>query len=204
MDIEQSTLIWITRLVFFAITFLMAVGVWHFMRRERLITLPPQPEYQPPKHINLPEKDIVLSVMAKPGRILNNLKLLKAMHELGFHFAENHVFEYLLPNSEDVAFSVINIRPPHTFHADPEKLQPTNGLVAIMQLPVADGDNQVQYFHLLLSVLSDLCSSLDADLCDIHKNLMINRKLYEIQKDIETFEQSYTALIQNDYQRNHV
>lgn len=203
MDIEASTLIWIVRLAFLAIALLITVGVWHFMRRERLITVAPVPEYHPPKHIDLPEKNIALAVMAKPGRVFDNLKLFKAMHELGFHFAENNVFEYLLPNGHDIAFSIINMRSPNTFNPNPEQMSPTNGLAAIMQLPIGDGDNQSQYFHLLLSVIDELRANLDADLCDINRNLMKNKKLYEMQKDVERFEQSYAALIQNDYQRNN-
>lgn len=204
MDIEQSTLIWITRLAFLAIALLITFGVWRYVRRERLVNVAKQPEYQPPKHIELPEKNIVLLITAKPGRIFDNLKLFKTMHELGFQFSENHIFEYLLPNSNDIAFSVINGRPPNTFHSEPDKMLPTGVLIAIMQLPVADGDHQVNHFHRLLSVLDELCTSLDADLCDVHKNLIKNKKLYEMQKEIETFEQSYTALIQNDYRQSHL
>lgn len=204
MDIEQSTLIWITRLAFLAIALLITFGVWRYVRRERLVNVAKQPEYQPPKHIELPEKNIVLLITAKPGRIFDNLKIFKTMHELGFHFSENHIFEYLLPNSNDIAFSVINGRAPNTFHSEPDKMPPTGALIAIMQLPIGDGDNQVKHFHLLLSVLDELCTSLDADLCDVHKNLIKNKKLYEMQKEIETFEQSYTALIQNDYRQSHL
>ncbi len=204
MDIEQSTLIWILRLAFLAMALLMTFGVWRFMRRERLVSVLPKSEYQPPKHIKLPEKNIILLISAKPGRILDNIKLFKAMHELGFQFAEtNHVFEYVVPNTQDIAFSIINGRPPNTFESDPKKMSPTSTLIAVMQLPVGDGDNQVQYFHLLRSVLDELCNKLDADLCDIHKNLIKDKKFYEMQKEIETFEQSYTALIQNDYRQKH-
>ncbi|MGY0400222.1 MAG: cell division protein ZipA C-terminal FtsZ-binding domain-containing protein, partial [Ostreibacterium sp.] len=102
-----------------------------------------------------------------------------------------------------IAFSVINACSPNTFHPNPERMRPTNGLIAIMQLPVADGDHQAEYFHLLLSILDELRTNLDADLCDIKRNLIKNKKLYEMQKDIESFEQSCVALIQNDYQRHH-
>lgn len=203
MDIEQSTLIWIARLVFVAIALLLSLGIWHIMRRERWIAVPTQPDYQPPKHIKLPEKNIGLTVMAKPGRVLDNLKLFKVMHELGFQFADNCIFEYLVPDSKHIAFSVINIRPPNTFVPNPEEMPPTNGLIAIMQLPVADGDNQTEYFHLLLSVLDELRTNLDAELCDVNRQLMKNKTLYQMQKEVESFEQSYAALIQNDYQRSH-
>ncbi len=204
MDIEQSTLIWITRLAFFAVALLMTLGVWHFMRRERLVNLPKQPTYEPPQHIKLPEKDIIFLIAAKPGRIFDNLQVFKTMHQLGFQFGRNHVFEYVLPNSNDIAFSIINGRSPNTFAADPKKMSPTSVLIAVMQLPVGDGDSQVQYFHLLRSVLDEVCTSLGADLCDVYKNLVNDKRLYDMQKEIEDFEQKYTALIQNDYRQKHI
>ncbi len=203
MDIEHSTLIWIMRLAFFAIALLLTLGVWRFMRRERLVTIPKKPEYQPPQHIQLPEKNIIFLVAAKPGRILDNFKIFKAMHELGFQFSDSHIFEYVLPNSKDIAFSIINGRPPNTFDSDPKTMHPTSVLIAVMQLPIGDGDHQVQHFHLLRSVLTELCAKLNADLCDVHKNLMKDKKFFEIQKEIETFEQRYTSLIQNDYRQQH-
>ena len=202
MDIDLSTLIWIVRLVFLTIAILATISVWNLMRRERFISVPSTPSYRPPQHIDLPEKNVVFAVMAKPGRVFDNSKLFKTMHELGFQFSENHIFEYFIPDSKNIAFSVINMRTPNAF-PDPESMRPTNGLVAIMQLPIGDGDNQVKYFHLLLSVLDEIQENLEAELCDLNRNLMKNKKLYEIQKDIENFEQSYAALIQNDYQRNH-
>ncbi len=190
------------RLAFFAIALLITWGIWRFMRRERLVAVPQAPEYEPPKHIRLPEKNVVLLLCAKPGRILDNLKIFKTMHELNFQFSENNVFEYVLPN-KDIAFSIINGRPPNTFSSDPKTMPPTSVLIAVMQLPIGDGDNQVQHFLLLRSVLDEACAQLDADLCDIHKNLMNDKKFFALQKEVETFEQSYTALIQNDYRQHH-
>lgn len=200
MDIEQITLIWIARVVFAVIAALIGYGVWRFMRRERVTIIPARQTYQPPTHIELPEKIIALSIMAKPGRVFDTMRLFKVMHELGFHYADNEVFEYFVPDSKDIAFSIINIRSPYKFNQNPQAMHPTNGLMAVMQLPVADGDHQVEYFHLLLSVLDELRTNLDADLCDTNRNPLKNQSLYEMQKDIELFEQSYTAKIQHDYQ----
>lgn len=186
-----------------AIALLLSLGVWHFIRRERFVLVAEQPEYVPPKHIQLPEKNIALSVMAKPGRVFDNHRLFQAMHKLGFQFADNLVFEYFVPGTNYIAFSVINMRKPHTFMVSPEHMPPTNGVIAIMQLPIADGDQQSEYFHLLLSVLDDLRSELDAELCDLNRNLVNNNKLYELQKEVESFEQSYLTLIQNDYQQTN-
>lgn len=199
MDIEQSTLIWITRIVFTVIAVLIGYGVWRLMRRERVITVSAPKPYQPPTDIELPEKTIALSIMAKPGRVFDTLRLFKVMHELGFHYAENEIFEYFVPDSKYIAFSVINSRAPYKFNQNPQYMRPTNGLLAVMQLPIADGDNQVGYFHLLLSILDELRTNLDAELCDMNRNPLKNQKLYDMQKDIELFEQSYTAKIQHDY-----
>lgn len=203
MDIEPTTLIWIARLVFLTLALLIAWGVWHYLRRERTVLVDNQPSYRPPRHIELPEKNIALAVMAKPGYFFDSLKLFKVMHELGFHYADNHIFEYFVPGTKYIAFSVINRQSSNTFDPNPETMKPTNGLIAIMQLPVADGDHQSEYFHLLLSLLDELCNNLDADLCDLNNNLIRDKKLYDIQKSIESFEQSYLAFIQNDYQRSH-
>lgn len=204
MDTEQITLIWITRVVVAVIAFLIAFGVWRFMRRERMVNLPPQPVYQPPKHIELPEKTIVLTVLAKPGRVLDNLQLFQVMHELGFAFSENRIFGYFAPQQDnDIAFKVVNIKRPHTFDGTPEKMRPTNGLMAVMNLPVGDGDKQLSYFQLMLSVLDEVRERLGAELCDLNRIPLRNSKLYDIQKEIEQFEQTYQTLIQNDYRRNH-
>ncbi|PIE40582.1 MAG: hypothetical protein CSA51_00045 [Gammaproteobacteria bacterium] len=204
MDIEQTTLIWIARVVFTVIAALIGYGVWRFMRRERVVIVPARKAYQPPTHIELPEKTIALAIMAKPGRVFDTLRLFKVMHELGFHYAENQIFEYIIDDSKDIAFSIINSRSPYKFSQNPQQMHPTNGLMAVMQLPVADGDHQVEYFHLLLSVLDELRTNLDAELCDVNRNPLKNHNLYEIQKDIELFEQTYTATLQHDYHtRNH-
>lgn len=203
MDIDQSTLIWIARVVFFIIALLAGYGTWLFMRRERFVSMPQRPAYEPPQHIELPEKTIALTVMAKPGRVFDNLHLFKVMHELGFNYSEHQIFEYFVPNSKHIAFSIINIRRPSTFDQNPQTMRPTNGLMAVMQLPIADGDQQTEYFHLLLSVLDELRTNLDALLCDSKRHPLKNSKLYAMQKDIEAFEHSYAALIQNDYQNNN-
>ncbi len=163
MDIEQSTLIWIARIVFAVLT-------------------------------------ASINVMARPGRVFDNMQIFKVMHELGFHYSENRVFEYFVPDSKYIAFSIIDIRKPHYFPEDPQAMRSTNGLVAIMQLPIADGDGQVNYFHLLLSVLDE---NLDAELCDRRRNPLKSQHLYAMQKEIELFEQSYTSKIQHDYQTHN-
>lgn len=200
MDIDQPTLIWIMRATFAVITVLIGYGVWLYMRRERVYVVPVRPAYQPPTHLELPEKNIVLTVMPKPGRLFDNMRLFQVMHELGFQYSDNQVFEYFIPDSTYIAFSVINIRSPYNFNPNPQEMPPTKGLVALMQLPVADGDNQTDYFHLLLSVLDELRTNLDAELCDDNSRQLNNKQLYEMQKDIELFEQSYLNKIQHDYQ----
>lgn len=201
MDIEQSTLLWIARVVFFTITLLIGYAVWRFMRRERWVPAPDKPRYRVPQHIDLPEKTVGLTVMAKPGRVFDTLQLFKVMHELGFQFSENQIFEYFIRDTKHIAFSVINIRRPNTFDPNPQVMHPTNGLMAVMQLPIADGDNQTEYFHLLLSILDELRGNLDGLLCDVNRQPLKNSKLYAMQKEIELFEQHYSAAIQNDYQR---
>lgn len=200
MDIEQPTLIWIMRATFAVITVIIGYGIWRFMRRERVFIIPPRQAYQPPTHIELPKQDIILTVMARPGRLFDSMRLFKVMHELGFHYADNQIFEYFVPNSNDTAFSVINIRSPYKFSPNPHEMPSTNGLVAVMQLPVADGDYQIGHFHLLLSVLDELRTNLDAELCNQNRRPLNNKQLLEIQKNVEAFEQSYTNKIQHDYQ----
>lgn len=191
-------------MIFAVLAMLIGYSVWLYMRRERIIIVPARKAYQPPTHIELPEKNISLNVMAKPGRVFDNVQLFKVMQELGFHYSDNHVFEYFVPNSKYIAFSIINIRPPHAFSPTPQEMPPTNGLIAIMQLPVADGDHQVEQFHLMLSALDELRANLDAELCDSRRKPLKNHQLYDMQKEIELFEQSYTSKIQHDYQqRNH-
>lgn len=202
MDIEQSTLIWVARLVFLAIAATISWGVWRFMRRERLVIAPGAAPYEPPAHLTLPEKTIALMVMAKPGRVFDTMRIFKVMHELGFVYNDQQVFDYYAPKSDHVVFSVVNHKKPHRFSQDPKAMYPTNGLMAVMQLPIGDGDQQVGYFHLLLSVLDELRSNLDAELCTINRRLLQNSQLYELQQEIETFEQSYASMIQNDYHRN--
>lgn len=203
MDIEQSTLIWIARIVFAVLTAVFGFITWRFMRRERTVFLPARKAYQPPSHLTLPEKHISINVMARPGRVFDNMQIFKVMHELGFHYSENRVFEYFVPDSKYIAFSIIDIRKPHYFPEDPQAMRSTNGLVAIMQLPIADGDGQVNYFHLLLSVLDELRTNLDAELCDRRRNPLKSQHLYAMQKEIELFEQSYTSKIQHDYQTHN-
>lgn len=199
MDVEQVTLLWVFRGVYLALSAIIAVFVWRFMRRVRFINSRVEPEYKPPENVSLPEKSIVLSIMAKPGRYFDNLKLYKLLHELGFVYGDNHIFEYLLKDGKTIAFSMLNIRHPGTFEVDPNQLKPTNGVLVVMQLPLLDGYNQSKYFHLLLSILEELRVGLDAILCDAHRKSLKNDMLYEMQNDIELFEQQYAALIQNDY-----
>lgn len=199
MDIEQSTLIWIVRVIFFAVAVVISFLVWRLMRRERTVVVQGLAPYVPPEHINLPEKIIALTVMAKPGRIFDTPHLFKVMHELGFKYNDNQVFDYYVPNSDYIAFSVINQRRPYRFSYNPQEMASTNGLMAVMQLPIADGDQQVDYFHLLLSVLDELRNNLDAELCNANRRPLQNNQLYALQKDIETFEQNYAAAIQNAY-----
>ncbi len=202
MDIEQSTLIWIARIVFIIIALLLSLGVWQFMRRERKVDLPKKPSYKPPQHIDLPKKTIILSLLAKPGKFFDNTHLFNVMDELGFAYSSNQIFGYFMPEKDnEIAFRVVNMRRPHTFDKDPSKTVLTNGLLVLMDLPLGNGDNQVDYFHLLLSVLDELHTKLDATLCDENRKPLNNKRLYEIQRDIELFEQKYTNIIQNDYQR---
>ncbi len=200
MDIEQSTLIWIARIIFAGIFTFIGYSVWRFMRRERVISVTEHPTYQPPADTELPKEDVILTVIAKPGRFFDHARLFQVMQDLGFHYSEDHVFEYLVPDSDYIAFTVINIRAPYVFSTDPKQMSPTNGLVAIMQLPVADGDHQVDYFHLLLSVLDELHTLLDAELCDYNQKLLNNHQLYDMQRHVEYFEQNYNNTIQYDYQ----
>lgn len=199
MDVEQVTLLWVFRGVYLALSAIIAIFTWRYMRRERFIHRRVAPEYIPPQDVTLPEKTIALTVMAKPGRYFDNLRLFKRLHELGFVYGDNGVFEYLLKDGKTVAFSILNIRHPGVFAADPNQMRPTNGVLAVMQLPLADGYNQVKYFHLLLSILEELRMGLDAILSDGHRKALRNNMLYDIQNEIERFEQQYSALIQNDY-----
>lgn len=203
MDIEQSTLIWIMRVVFGLVAIVISYGVWHFMRRERLVSVPEKPVYQPPEHIDLPEKIITLTLMARPGHFFDHEHLFSVLQKLGFIYTETQIFEYLVADSDYVAFSLINVRKPYIFDIAEKNTRFTSGLRAVLKLPVADGDQQSNYFHLLLSVLEELGSHLDAELCDANRHPMKDNKLYEIQKEIESFEQSYATLIQNGYQQNH-
>lgn len=202
MDIEQSTLVWITRVVFCFLALAISYSVWRFMRRERFVSVPDRPTYQPPQQIDLPEKMLTLSLMARPGRFFNNEQLFSTLDELGFVYTETEIFEYLVADSNYVAFSLINIRHPYTFNVVEKNRHTTNGLRAILKLPIADGDQQTKYFHLLLSVMEELASRLNAEICDANRHPMKDSKLYEMQKEIESFEQSYASLIQNGYQQN--
>ncbi len=201
MDVDQATLLWVFRGVYVALSLLLAIFVWQFMRRERFVRSKIAPVYTPPENIELPEKLVALTVMAKPGRYFDSFKLYQLLHELGFVYGDNGIFEYLLPDKKTIAFSIINIRRPGTFEADPAQLRQTNGVLAAMQLPLQDGHNQTQYFHLLLSVLEELRVGLDALLCDSVRKPIKNDKLYELQGEIERFEQQYCTLIQNEYRQ---
>lgn len=202
MDIEQSTLVWIMRVVFWLVAAIISYGVWRFMRRERFVSVPEKPTYQPPQNIELPEKIITVTLMAKPGRFFDNQRLFALLEKLGFNYTETQIFEYLVPGSDYVAFSLLSIRKPYTFDINEQNSRLTSGVRAVLNLPVADGDQQNSYFHLLLSVMEELGAGLEADLCDANRNPMKDTKLYEIQKEIDSFEQSYTTLIQNGYQRH--
>lgn len=189
-------------MVFWLLALAVSYSVWRFMRRERLVRVPAKPAYQPPTHIDLPEKIITLTLMAKPGRFFDTEYLFGVLQKLGFIYTETKIFEYLVKDSDYVAFSLINIRQPYTFDITEKNTRLTSGLRAVLKLPVADGDQQTSYFHLLLSVMEELGTHLNADLCDANRHPMKDSKLYDMQKEIESFEQSYATLIQNGYQRN--
>ncbi|MPV86449.1 cell division protein ZipA C-terminal FtsZ-binding domain-containing protein [Ostreibacterium oceani] len=203
MDVEQATLIWITRLVFILLSGVIAYVVWAFMRRERVVNVPPTPAYEPPKDVKLPEKHVVITVMAKPGRFFDNHQLINLLDELGFVYSEHGVFEYFLADGKHIAFTIINTKPPYTFDENPAAMRPTDGVKAVMQLPILDGYRQSEYFYLMLSVLDELRENLGAQLCDENRNLLKNQKLHEIQQAIESFEMSCAAMLQNDYQQRH-
>lgn|GEM_PF-4574274 len=209
MDIDQSTLIWITRGAFLVVDVLIAYWVWCFMRKERLVKSPVREPYQLPQHIELPKKRIVLQVMAKPGRVFDNSLLFQVMHELNFAYSETQIFGYMLPktsagdDTEELLFRVVNSRQPHIFADSDKNVRPTNGLLVVMDFPVADGDQQVAYFNLLLSIVDEMREKLNAELCDINRSMLKNVALYQMKKEIEQFEQHYQAVIQHDYQRSN-
>lgn len=199
MDIEQSTLIWIARIIFMAIFASIAYLVWRFMRRERYVRVPSAPQYQPPDIDNLPEKQIVIAVMAKPGRLFDMPRLFQVMHELGFYFARKiGVFEFLVPNSKFVAFSLVNYHHHKLwqFSEDPSKIQPSTGLVAIMQLPIANGDKQVDYFNLMVATISKICQRLDGELHDVNGELLRTIDLQHYQQEVADFELYYLQRLQ--------
>ncbi len=201
---DQDILIWVLRITSGLIIVFITIFTYTFMRRIHYIPVPKAKKYSPPKNITLPEKIIMLSALAKPGRFIESQKLFEALHKLGFKYSKNNIFEYILEDEKTIAFSVINHKRPHTFTKDYSQMRPTSGIFAILSLPILDGSNQSKYFYLLLSVLEELKGMLDLEICNDSKKPINDNIIYVLKKEVDEFERNYSNLIQNEFNNQNL
>ncbi len=201
---DQDILITVLRITAGLIILFISSFIYIYMRRTRYITIPKVEKYTPPKHIDLPEEMVMLSVLAKPGRFVDTKLLFESLYKLGFQFSRNHIFEYILDDGETIAFSVANYNKPHAFNKDYSKVRPTSGVLAILSLPVLDGTNQSKYFHLFLSVLEELKDMLGLEICTRSKKPINDQIIYDLKKQVNKFEDNYTKVIQDEFDNQHL
>lgn len=128
---------------------------------------------------------IVLSIMAKPGELLQGLDILDATLASGFKHGEMDIFHYRdeAANDARAICSLANSIEPGIFVMSNIEEVTTPGLTLFMQLPgPVDGRSA---FETTLKLGRSLAEKLHADLCDEKRSVLTMQSIEHLKEKIE-------------------
>ncbi len=135
-----------------------------------------------------PSEVIVLNVMARDGYVFYGDDLMPCLLTSGLKFGEMAIFHQRFGNDNrgPVIFSVANILNPGTFDLNDMANFTTVGISMFLALP--SPINNLEAFDMMLGTARQLCTALDGELRDDHRNVMTAQTIEHYRQRIRDFE----------------
>ena len=126
--------------------------------------------------------------MAHEGRQFRGEDLMHAAITSGLKFGDMQIFHHRFGNgsSGPIIFSLANILNPGTFDLNNMSQFNTIGVSLFMAMPTPI--NNLDAFEQMLAVGQQLCSTLDGELKDDHRNVMTVQTIEHYRQRIRDFE----------------
>lgn len=132
--------------------------------------------------------DMMLTVMARQGK-LSGPVLSKALQAQGFHFGDMMAFNLFAQAGQahgTAICTVLNVMEPGSFpDAELEGIE-VPGIILLMQLPGPLEPRAA--FERVLLIGQQLASTLGADLCDDHRNVLTQQGISHLKDKIEAYQ----------------
>lgn len=133
----------------------------------------------------LPEKILVLSVIAPPDRPFTGLDLLAAIQNAHLVYGEMNIFHHLIKGQRRALFSMANLVEPGTFNPPAMENFTTPGVIFFMRLPsVIKGQPA---FDLMLRSAQTLTSELAGSLCDQGRRPLDRAGIIRLRDDLTKY-----------------
>lgn len=131
---------------------------------------------------------IVLNVMAQEGREFRGEDLIHTIIASGLKFGDMQIFHHRFGKGSNgpVIFSLANILNPGTFDLNNMAQFRTIGVSLFMAMPTPI--NNLDAFEQMLAVAQQLCTTLDGELKDDHRNVMTAQTIEHYRQRIRDFE----------------
>jgi cell division protein ZipA len=131
---------------------------------------------------------IVLNVMAHEGREFRGEDLIHTIIASGLKFGDMQIFHHRFGKGSNgpVIFSLANILNPGTFDLNNMAQFNTIGVSLFMAMPTPI--NNLDAFEQMLAVAQQLCTTLDGELKDDHRNVMTAQTIEHYRQRIRDFE----------------
>ncbi len=131
---------------------------------------------------------LVINVMAHEGREFRGEDLMHTIITCGLKYGDMQIFHHRFGNSSSgpVLFSLANILNPGTFDLNNMSQFTTIGVSLFMAMPTPV--NNLDAFEQMLAVAQQLCSTLDGELKDDHRNVMTAQTIEHYRQRIRDFE----------------
>lgn len=131
---------------------------------------------------------IVLNVMAHEGREFKGEDLIHTIIASGLKFGDMQIFHHRFGKGSNgpVIFSLANILNPGTFDLNNMAQFNTIGVSLFMAMPTPI--NNLDAFEQMLAVAQQLCTTLDGELKDDHRNVMTAQTIEHYRQRIRDFE----------------
>jgi cell division protein ZipA len=142
------------------------------------------------KDLSGDEKIISLRVTTKDGSMLEGMKVVKALMDVGLMHGSFKIFHRMLDNTEIPVFSVASLIEPGTFDLSKVEDMATQGLTFFMVLPGAD--DGVVIFEDMLSTARDIAERLKCELLDETGSALTAQGAEYIKEDIIQYQHQHS------------
>lgn len=144
-----------------------------------------------PEFSQMPTMTLALTIMARYGQTFNGEQLQQLFKTFGLKRSPHDVYELIAGNNQDVFFSVLRVRKPITFPEDLTTLAHCEGILCVLQLPLAEPAQKS--FETFLAVVMEMAESVDGRLCDEGRRPLAERDMLRYKEQVARFELEYNA-----------